>query len=112
MVVTFKSRAAADVIMLGDHARPLLKILGKDPDARQGIVTVEQLPVAIAALQVAIEADRERDRQRQDEPEKEDEDEPPPTGIGAAVSLHQRGWPLLEMMTLSHAEQKPVTWES
>ncbi|MBA4741141.1 MAG: DUF1840 domain-containing protein [Azoarcus sp.] len=110
MVITFKSRAAADVIMLGDHARPLLKILGKDPDARQGIVTVEQLPDAIAALQAAIEADRERDRQRQDEPE--DEDEPPPTGIGAAVSLHQRGWPLLEMMTLSLAEQKPVIWES
>ena len=112
MVVTFKSRAAADVIMLGDHAHALLRILGKDADARQGIVTVEQLPDAIAALQAAIEADRERDRQRQNEPEDENEDEPPPTGIGAAVSLHQRGWPLLEMMRQSLDDDKPVTWES
>ncbi|AUN95937.1 DUF1840 domain-containing protein [Pseudazoarcus pumilus] len=112
MVVTFKSRAAADVIMLGDHAHALLRILGKDADARQGILTAEQLPDAIAALQAAIEADRERDRQRQNEPEDENEDEPPPTGIGAAVSLHQRGWPLLEMLRQSLDADKPVTWES
>lgn len=108
MVITFQSRAAADVIMLGDSARQLLKILGKDPDSTQGIVTVEQLPDAIARLQQAIETDRENARAA--ERAQPDEDEDAPKGMAAPVSLHQRGWPLLEMLRLSLAENTPVTW--
>lgn len=108
MVITFQSRAAADVIMLGDSARPLLKIIGKDPDSHQGIVTIEQLPEAIERLQKAIEADRELARAA--EQAQPDEDEDAPKGMAAPVNLHQRGWPLLDMLKISLAEKTPVTW--
>jgi hypothetical protein len=110
MVITFQSRAAADVIMLGGNARQLLKILGKDPDSQQGIVTVEQLPEAIERLQQAIKADR--DLARAAEQAQPDEDEDAPKGMAAPVSLYQRGWPLLNMLTTSLAEKTPVTWGS
>ena len=58
MLITFKSGAGADVIMFGDAARRLLEVLGKDAGEARGIVTVEQLPVAIARLQSAIDAER------------------------------------------------------
>lgn len=108
MVITFQSRAAGDVIMLGEHARQLFKILGKDPESTQGIVTVEQLPAAIEKLQQAIEADRSRARET--EGDTQDEPEDAPKGMAAPVSLYQRGWPLLEMLNLSLKEKTPVTW--
>jgi len=108
MVITFRSRAAADVLMFGEPARQLLKILGKDPDAAEGIVTVEQLPDAITRLEQAIEADRARAREadRADP----DGDEDAPRGMAAPVNLHQRGWPLLDLLQRSLAEETPVTW--
>ena len=53
MLYRFKSRAAPDFVMLEVHARQLLDIVGK-PAAPQGIITVEQIPSAIAALEAAL----------------------------------------------------------
>ena len=53
MLYRFKSRAAPDFVMLEVHARQLLDIVGKSP-APQGIITVEQIPAAIAALEAAL----------------------------------------------------------
>ena len=132
MVITFKSRASGDVIMHGESARKILHIIGKDPEARQGIITVEQLPDAMQKLNAAIEEDRvrqaelEAERQREKEEreqrafedfeaedeEKEKEPEPPSSGMAAPVSLHQRGWPLLNMMRYSQQEATPVIWDT
>jgi len=106
MLITFKSGAAADVIMFGDAARTLLKVLGKDPNDDKGIVTVEQLPGAIAALKSAIEENRHH---HDDGKDGSDEDENP-RGMGAPVSFAQRAWPLLDMLEYSLKEHKPVTW--
>ena len=38
----------------------MLSVLGKDPADAKGIVTVEQLPGAIAAVRAAIDADKTR----------------------------------------------------
>ncbi|MDX5445976.1 MAG: DUF1840 domain-containing protein [Zoogloeaceae bacterium] len=110
MVITFQSRATSDVMMFGDVAERLLSIVGKDPKATRGILTVEQLPEAIARLNEAIEADRNRAREADRANPDREEDEDIPEGMAAPVSLHQRGWPLLEMMARSHAEGVPVTW--
>jgi hypothetical protein len=110
MVITFQSRATSDVLMFGEVAARLLSIVGKDAQAAKGIITVEQLPEAIARLQQAIEADRAQARAAERADPDRDENEDNPRGMAAPVSLHQRGWPLLEMMTRSHAEGVPVTW--
>lgn len=109
MLITFKSAAGADVIMFGDIAKKLVAILGKDPQDGKGIVTVEQLPDAIARLRAAIDEDKARQAGHAQD---EDEDEPDPErrGMAAPVSLAQRAWPLLDLLQLSQREGVPVVW--
>ena len=109
MLITFKSAAGADVIMFGDIAKKLVAILGKDPQDGKGIVTVEQIPDAIARLRAAIDEDKARQAGHAQD---EDEDEPDPErrGMAAPVSLAQRAWPLLDLLQLSQKEGVPVVW--
>jgi hypothetical protein len=107
MIVTFKSAAAGDVIMFGDVARRMMELMGKRPDA-QGIVTVEQLPDAIARLRAAAAADKARHAGLQDEdlPQNETGE----SGKRPYVSLAQRAAPLLEVLEWAQQKKKPVTW--
>ncbi len=107
MIVTFSSRAAADVIMFGDVAKRLMEIMGKEY-SEKGIVTVEQLPEAIARLKAAIAADKAARAgvREEDLPESE----PAPGGSRPYVSLAVRAVPLLEMLEYSLKEEKPVVW--
>lgn len=108
MIVTFKSAACADVIYFGDVAQRLMALMGKDAGPK-GIVTVEQLPEAIARLKAAIDADRERHlRLVQDEERGTETAED--GGTRPAVSLTQRALPLLALLEESLAEKKPVVW--
>lgn len=108
MLVTFQSKSAADILMLGDHAGPVLQAAGKPGDAaslKRGIFTVEQLPAAIAALEKAIA--------EEDLPlEKEDPDHEPVHPMARSVSLRQRAFPLLDMMRKALAIKEPVLWEA
>jgi len=107
-IVTFKSAACADVIYFGDVAQRLMELIGKDA-APKGIVTVEQLPEAIARLKAAIAEDRERHlRLVQDEERGAEAAEG--GGTRPAVSLTQRALPLLALLEESLAERKPVLW--
>lgn len=107
-IVTFKSAATADVIYFGDVARRMMELMGKEA-GDQGIVTVEQLPDAIARLKAAIAADKECHRQHVlDEEARTEQD-----GAGGQrprVSLTQRALPLLEMLEVSLREARPVVW--
>ena len=104
MSFTFKSTASGDLIMLETNGREILALLGKDPEAARGIVTVEQLPAAIAALRTAIAADKARQvGQAADENE-------PESGVDRKVSLWQRAVPLLDLFERSLQENEPVTW--
>lgn len=107
-IVTFKSAACADVIYFGDVAKRMMELMGKEA-GDQGIVTVEQLPDAIARLKAAIAEDKERHRQHVlDEEAKTEQD-----GAGGSrpyVSLTQRAIPLLEILETSLKEKKPVVW--
>jgi hypothetical protein len=112
MIVTFQSPASGDVIMFGDVAQRMMKIMGKEA-ADKGIVTVEQLPEAIARLKAAIEDDK---RQRVGV---QDEDMPQTEPAGASggaqssrpfVTLTQRALPLLELLEWSLKKKKPVVW--
>ena len=108
MIVTFKSAASADVIYFGDVAQRLMELMGK-AIADQGIVTVEQLPAAIAALKAAIAADKERHRQHL--LDEEQKTEAVADGSNRPfVSLTQRAAPLLAILEQSQREEKPVVW--
>lgn len=59
MLITFKSPACHDVVMFENDAQELLSILGKNPNASMGVVTVEQHSEAIARLKAAIASEPE-----------------------------------------------------
>ena len=58
MMITFKSVASGEVLMFSKDGKQMLRLLGKDPEAAMGVVTVAQLPAAIAVLKRAIEQDK------------------------------------------------------
>lgn len=112
MLITFKSSAGGDVIMFGEVARLMLVTIGKDPMDERGIVTVEQLPSALASLKTAMARDKaERASHAEKERGKDDEDE----GIhrkDPLISFAQRAVPLVELMGYALKEETPVIWES
>ncbi len=111
MLVTFKSAASADVIMFGAVAQTLIDILGKASDEGSGIVTVAQLPEAIARLKAAIEEDRARQAEPpHDEDADTEENEAGRSAMAAPVGLAQRAWPLLNMLEAALREKEPVVW--
>ena len=107
MPYKFKSRATADLIMLDANARTLLEIMGKSPDDAQGIITVEQIPAAIAALEAAAAEETAR---RNAQPEDDEQDEDAAAASHDSVGLAQRIVPLVDMLRRSAAEGKDVTW--
>ena len=66
MLIIFKSPTSGDVSMLEKNAQELLSLLGKNPDDRQGVITVEQLPAAIndRCRQGPAEKQRRKPRKR------------------------------------------------
>ena len=106
MIYKFKSKASADVIMLGGTGDELLRLIGKQP-APQGIIESPAMPTAIAALELAVAADDEA--RARDEAEATAQGRKPPRR-GDAVSLRQRAWPLVEMLKRAQAAGKDVVW--
>jgi hypothetical protein len=98
MIYKFKSKAAGDLIMTQPVGARVLALIGK-ADTPQGIIEVDQLPAAIAALEAAVAAEA---------PRSADDDD----GAGRTdrVSLRQRVWPMVEMMKRAQAEKQPITW--
>lgn len=103
MLITFKTRAAGDVIMFGKVAGQLLTILGKDGDEQRGIITVAQLPDAIARLEKMIDEDKKRQADQSDESSER--------GIMEPVALWQRAAPLLDQFRHALREEQVVIWE-
>ncbi len=104
MLYKFKSRAAADLIMLEPQGRQVVTIMGKTPGA-SGIVTAAQIPAAIAALEAAVAAEdalpASPDAEDEETPEQERQD---------TVRLRQRVAPFIDMLRRSAAEGADVVW--
>lgn len=101
MIYKFKSQAAADVIMLQINAEQMLRIIGKEPSA-QGIVTVEQIPAAIAALESAVAAHETAQTTGHSATASED--------VGDGVMLRQRAAPFIELLRSSAEAGKNMVW--
>src|ERR1041384_2012420 len=107
MLYRFQSRASPDFVMLEVHARQLLDIVGKSA-APQGIITVEQIPGAIAALEAALAREGSNAHNNDDYPVEGHASEAEKRHVG----LHQRAAPLLHMLRDSQADNKDVTWST
>jgi hypothetical protein len=103
MIYQFRSKAGPDVIMLADLTKRIFDILGRPLEPR-GILTEEQLPALITALETAILNDLE-ERKKVGE-NKDSESEKPKL----ADRLGQRAYPFLELMKQARAKNEPVMW--
>lgn len=103
MIYKFKSQADADVIMLQANGDQMLAIVGKEP-AAQGIITVAQIPAAIAALEAAIEVHEAAEAKRREHPGLVVEVE------GDSVMLRHRAAPFIELLRNSAKAGKDVVW--
>ncbi len=102
MIYQFRSKAGPDVIMLADLTKRIFDILRRPLEPR-GILTVEQLPDLITALETAILKDLE-------ERAKANENENGAEKPKLADRLGQRAYPFLELMKQSKAKDEPVMW--
>ena len=105
MLITFKSKAAADLLMYKTHAKPLLDTLGKDLD--QGIITAEDMATAIAALEHEIAVSKRQPTVEHDDSKDSYGDD---LESGKQVSISARAFPLLEMMRAAQKENTFVMW--
>jgi hypothetical protein len=109
MLVTFKSKAAAEVMMYEHHAKRILDLL--DKDLKRGIITPEETASAIAKLEAEIaeckahpisdEVLQDVDAHHGDDHEHE-QSEP--------VTFATRAYPLLEMLRAAHRTGNNVMW--
>ena len=126
MIYEFKSRATGTIVMTEAVGHRVLEILGKDAGPR-GIITVDQIPAAIAAIEAAVGEERMREAERaqlsgegggafgQHSPEHprtdaETDDHRDDPAARQKVSLAQRVFPFVEMLQAAHAAGKDVTW--
>jgi hypothetical protein len=104
MLVTFRSSAAQDIAMSRDLAQYLLGLVGKRLDAR-GVISADELPVAIARLERAIGDDTARENTHAHSTLALHADPAP-----HAAGLAQRAWPLLDMMRAAREQGRHVMW--
>ena len=103
MIYQFRSKAGPDVIMLADLTQRIFEILGRPLEPR-GILTFEQLPALIIALETAILKDLE-ERAKSNAADQENTEKPK-----LADRLGQRAYPFLELMKQAKAKGEPVMW--
>lgn len=99
-LIVFRSRAAAEIIMMADDAGRLLELAGKHP-AERGVITKEEVAGALDGLLRAVAQERAAgtDVAAPDEPLSR-----------VPVSLRQRAFPLIEMLRAARARNVDVTW--
>ena len=99
MLITFKTKSYANIMMFGDVAQKLLKMMDYGVSVPGGIIA-QDLPQALSNLQRELESIGDVV-----EPAGDAEQDQP------AVSLHTRAMPLIELLQSAIADQNNVRWE-
>ena len=115
MFITFKSRAAADVMMYEEHAKHILDLLHKD--VKRGVITVAELDSALATLEPVIAEARAHaaaaERQRNANPrpgEPSEEDDASDHSAAHHVSFSTRAYPFVAMLRDAKKAGVNVVW--
>ncbi|MFD2367436.1 DUF1840 domain-containing protein [Pseudoduganella sp. GCM10020061] len=112
MLITFHSKAAADVTMYKEHAKRILDMFGKDVD--RGVITAEEAPRAVDVLEREIEESRlhpmtEEVKRDIDAHYSEEGDDKEHEEV-QTVTFSARAYPLLEMLRGARDQQQDVVW--
>ncbi|MGB5278463.1 MAG: DUF1840 domain-containing protein [Gammaproteobacteria bacterium] len=99
MLITFKTKAYANITMFGEVGRRMLEMMDFGTLV-PGAIREEDVPRALANLQNALALIPEQEAPTV----QADEDQP-------FVSLHTRAVPLLELLRAAIADETYVSWE-
>ncbi len=102
MIVTFRSKAHADIIFFGDIAVKLLKLMGHSGTV-PGALVASEVPAALDHLREAISAHKTVVVEGADPVQKDDSSE-------YAVNLTHRALPLIELLASAAAAKCDVMW--
>jgi hypothetical protein len=107
MLVTFRTKAYANITMFGDVAKQLLELMGLSGTIPSAI-KAEDVPTALARLETAIAQRQtaEAAHARDDDQGRDDYDAP------RKVALSQRAVPLLQLLRAAAAKKSDVMWDS
>ena len=112
MLITFKSKASADVLMYEEHAKRILALLHKDP--KRGVITAAEASSAVATLEAEIAGSTAHHPSEQvghdvvrHHGEADDDNEHEKMQF---VSFSTRVYPLLEMLRAAQQANKDVVW--
>ena len=98
MLVTFTTKAYANITMFGDVAVTLLKMMGHSGTV-PGAILAADVPAALSRLTAAI------DKTRTETPADDDEEDEP------RVSLTTWALPLVDLLTAAAQRNCDVMWE-
>jgi len=99
MLITFKTKAYANITMFGDVGRQMLEMMAFGTSV-PGAINAEDVPQALKNLEQALDKLPEQVESAGDA-----EDDQP------AVSLHTRAVPLVELLQAAVADETYVRWE-
>ncbi len=113
-IVTFRSKAAGEILMFRETAETIFKLFNK-PLGLRGVLTPEELPSAIKAIKDEIEREKElikelKEKENRRFRESKDLDEDKTQEKEKPVFFAQRAFPLLEMMEFALKANEPITW--
>ena len=106
MLVTFHTKAYANITMFGDVAKQLLELLGHSGTIPSAI-KAEDVPAALARLEAALQQRRAADAADLKEGDRRRDDYDAPR----KVTLSQRAVPLLELLRAAVANKAHVMWD-
>ena len=97
MLVTFRTKAHANIMMFGDVPIRLLELMGHSGTVPSALAA-DDVPGALRRLREAVAS-----RRREEEDAVDDSDQ-------VRVSLQHRAFPLIELLEAAARDQVPVTW--
>ena len=108
MLVTFSTDAYANIMLFGDVAQQLLKMMGHSGSV-PGAIVAEDVGNALGHLRSAIENAPEEGYASSDEKD----DDPQATAVrqATAVSLKKRALPLIELLDAADRKKCDVMWK-
>ena len=112
MLITFTSKAAAEVMMYKEHAKPILDMLNKETD--RGVITAEETAHAVELLEREIADSRAHvasgDVTRDVNAHHNEAGDDTEHESAQTVSFSSRAYPLLEMLRAARDEKVDVLW--
>ena len=102
MLITFKTRAYANITMFGDVAKKLLKLMGHSASV-PGAILADDIPDALEKLRSHVETEMQVEQAQLAELDQEEKHN--------SVTIDKRAKPLIELLEAAMKQNVDVMWD-